>query len=60
MRKDDPCIQVCQFDGRTGWCHGCGITATEIRSWKKLTPFRRGELTRELTRRVSQLKKVGG
>lgn len=55
MRKDDPCIQVCQFDRRTGWCEGCGLSIPEIRGWKKLTPFRRGELMRDLPRRVKQL-----
>lgn len=55
MRKDDPCIQVCKFDARTGWCRGCGMTVPEIRAWKKLTPFRRNELLRLLPRRVSDL-----
>ncbi|GEL42875.1 MULTISPECIES: DUF1289 domain-containing protein [Methylobacteriaceae] len=57
MRKDDPCISVCEFDGRTGWCLGCGRTIPEIREWKKLTPYRRTMLVRELPRRVAQ---VGG
>ncbi|OYX07019.1 MAG: DUF1289 domain-containing protein [Sphingomonadales bacterium 32-68-7] len=60
MRKDDPCIQVCQFDGRTGWCVGCGLTVPEIRSWNKLTPFIRNSLVRELPRRVGKLTKDTG
>jgi uncharacterized protein len=55
MRKDDPCISVCEFDGRTGWCLGCGRTIPEIREWRKLTPYRRTMLTRELPRRVAQV-----
>ena len=55
MKKNDPCISVCQFDGRTGWCTGCGRTIPETRTWPKLTPYRRTALTRELPRRVAQL-----
>ena len=60
MRKDDPCISVCEFDGRTGWCLGCGRTVPEIRAWRKMTPYRRTALARELPRRVEQVAgKVG-
>ena len=56
MKKDNPCISVCQFDGRTGWCLGCGRTIPEIREWRKLTPYRRTALLRELPRRVKQVR----
>lgn len=55
MRKNDPCIAVCRFDGRTGWCVGCGRTIPEIRAWMKLTPFRRTALLRELPARVRKV-----
>ncbi len=56
MKKaDDPCISVCEFDGRTGYCFGCGRTMEDIRAWKKLTPFRREALRRELPRRVEKV-----
>lgn len=60
MKKDDPCISVCEFDRRTGWClgcggTGCGRTVPEIRAWRKMTPYRRTALARELTRRVGQI-----
>jgi len=55
MKKDDPCISVCQFDGMTGWCVGCGRTIPEIRAWRKMTPYRRTALTRELPRRIGQV-----
>ena len=58
MKKDDPCIGVCQWDGRTGWCLGCGRTIPEIKAWRKLTPYRRGALLRELPRRAAQLAKT--
>lgn len=54
MRKDDPCVSVCEFDGRTGWCLGCGRTVPEIREWRKLTPYRRTKLARELHSRTAR------
>lgn len=30
-----PCVNVCRFDGRTGWCVACGRTLAECREWKK-------------------------
>jgi predicted Fe-S protein YdhL (DUF1289 family) len=56
VKKDNPCISVCEFDGRTGWCLGCGRTIPEIREWRKLTPYRRTTLLRELPRRVKQVR----
>jgi predicted Fe-S protein YdhL (DUF1289 family) len=55
MKKDDLCIGVCQWDGRTGWCLGCGRTVPEIRAWRKMTPYRRTALARDLPRRIAQL-----
>lgn len=58
MRKDDPCIGVCQWDGRTGWCLGCGRTVPEIRAWRKMTPYRKTALVRDLPRRIRQIAAV--
>ncbi|WP_183437304.1 DUF1289 domain-containing protein [Methylobacterium sp. R2-1] len=57
MKKDDPCTGVCQFDNRTGWCAGCGRTMSEIKAWRKMTPYRRTALSRELQRRIQQVTK---
>lgn len=57
MKKDDPCTGVCAWDGKTGWCLGCGRTVPEIKAWRKLTPYRRTALLRELPRRMEQLSK---
>jgi hypothetical protein len=54
--KSDPCISVCRFDGRTGWCFGCGRTIPEIRAWRSLTPYRRTALARDLPRRVERVR----
>jgi predicted Fe-S protein YdhL (DUF1289 family) len=56
VKKDNPCISLCEFDGRTGWCLGCGRTIPEIREWRKLTLYRRTALLRELPRRVIQVR----
>ncbi len=55
MKKDDPCISVCEFHGRTGRCVGCGRTVPEIRAWRTMTPNRRTALARALSRRISQI-----
>lgn len=56
MAITDPCISVCQFDGRTGWCAGCGRTVSEIRAWRKMQPHARGKIERDLDRRVERLR----
>ena len=30
-----PCIDVCRYDGATGWCFGCGMAKSEKKHWKK-------------------------
>ena len=34
---DSPCIGVCQLDGRTQSCIGCGRTIGEIAAWSGLS-----------------------
>jgi predicted Fe-S protein YdhL (DUF1289 family) len=55
MTAKSPCIDVCRFDTGTGWCEGCGRTRAEIAQWRKLTPYRRSGLERELPRRMDRL-----
>jgi hypothetical protein len=50
-----PCIDVCRFDPQTGWCIGCGRTLDEARQWRKLPPFHRQRIERELARRLRNL-----
>ncbi|MGK2908883.1 MAG: DUF1289 domain-containing protein [Sphingobium sp.] len=33
-----PCIDLCAFNGSTGWCRGCGRFKPECRTWKKAQP----------------------
>ncbi|OYW44969.1 MAG: DUF1289 domain-containing protein [Novosphingobium sp. 12-63-9] len=55
MSVKDPCIAVCRFDRRTGWCAGCGRSVPEIRSWRKMQPQARGAVERDLPRRMLRL-----
>lgn len=49
-----PCTKRCSFTARAP-CEGCGRSLEEIRSWKKLTPFRRTAIERELPARMRRL-----
>ncbi|KQV41751.1 MULTISPECIES: DUF1289 domain-containing protein [unclassified Rhizobium] len=57
MKIESPCIDVCAFDPRKKWCVGCGRTLEEIKSWKKLTPFRRQALSNDLKHRMKWIEK---
>ncbi|MGE8258324.1 MAG: DUF1289 domain-containing protein [Stenotrophomonas sp.] len=53
-----PCTKRCAFTARAP-CEGCGRSLEEIRSWKKLTPFRRKAIERELPARMGKLAHTG-
>ncbi|HEX7857317.1 DUF1289 domain-containing protein [Sphingomonas sp. NPDC019816] len=55
-----PCIDLCSFDGKTGWCRGCGRTIPEVRIWKKAQPHQLRKITAELPRRLAKLEKGKG
>jgi predicted Fe-S protein YdhL (DUF1289 family) len=50
-----PCIDVCRFDSRTGWCIGCGRTLAECRLWKKAPRPRLLAISVDLSRRLARL-----
>lgn len=56
MSITSPCIDVCRFDARTGWCKGCGRTIPEIRDWRKMGNAGRKSVTRDLNRRLERLR----
>ena len=37
--KKSPCIDICKFMGKNGWCLGCGRTKIEVRILKNLKPY---------------------
>ena len=47
-----PCTDICQYDPKTRWCAGCGRTADEIKSWRKMTPYRQRVVLMDLDRRM--------
>ena len=55
-----PCIDICKFDGRTGWCVACGRTKDECRSWKKASRPRLMPLSAELPRRLAKMQARDG
>ena len=56
-RKNSPCIDICQFSGKNGWCRGCGRTRDEARRWKSLKPFAKTAILKDLTRRIATIKR---
>ncbi len=58
MKSDSPCTDVCQFDTRNKWCLGCGRSVDEIKGWRKLSPYHRTTLVRELKRRMEKMRKA--
>ncbi|MBN9319414.1 MAG: DUF1289 domain-containing protein [Caulobacterales bacterium] len=54
-----PCVDLCAFDGKTGWCLGCGRSRDEIRSWKKAQPNQLRKIENDLPRRLLKLKGKG-
>ncbi len=45
-----PCIGVCQLDGRTQTCIGCGRTIAEIAAWADLDENERRTIIARLSR----------
>ena len=47
-----PCIDICNFSGRNGWCLGSGRTREECRKWKNLRPYDRKIIENSLKKRM--------
>lgn len=52
MAVKSPCTDVCNFNNTKGWCEGCGRTLQEAREWRKLSPFHRKKIERDLPSRL--------
>jgi predicted Fe-S protein YdhL (DUF1289 family) len=50
-----PCIDLCKFDRKTGWCLGCARTKDECRTWKKAKKSKLKKILSELPGRLQQL-----
>ncbi|PRE70914.1 DUF1289 domain-containing protein [Burkholderia multivorans] len=55
MAAGSPCVDVCTFDGRTGYCIACLRTRDEAREWKKMTDHRRHRIVNDRARRQAKL-----
>ena len=50
-----PCNDVCQLDGKSGWCLGCGRTGAEIAVWPRITDTERETVMALLPARLAAL-----
>jgi len=50
-----PCIDICRFDGPTGWCLGCGRTLAECRIWKRASRAQLKAISAQLPHRLKKL-----
>lgn len=55
-RSKSPCINVCEFSGPNGWCLGCGRTRRECDKWKKMKPYERHSLHKQLVKRMAEIR----
>lgn len=61
MAVKSPCIDICVFDGKSGFCMGCLRTASEAKEWKKMTAdHRRYQIINDRTRREQKLRREAG
>lgn len=60
MSVKSPCIDVCVFDGKSGFCVGCLRTAPEAQKWKKMPDHRRHQIINDRTRREQKLRPEAG
>lgn len=55
MGTKNPCIEICKFDKKTGFCIGCLRTRDECKEWKKMKERKRVEIVDERKKRVAKL-----
>lgn len=55
MAVKSPCIDLCKFDGKTGFCLGCLRTLDESRRWKAMSDHRRHQIINERALREKKL-----
>ncbi|MBN8951531.1 MULTISPECIES: DUF1289 domain-containing protein [unclassified Rhizobium] len=52
-----PCILVCSIDLNTGYCFGCGRTASEIGAWMSYSDEERREIMEVLPERLTKVER---
>ena len=51
---ETPCVDICEIDGATGLCRGCGRTIAEIANWTSMTSAERRRIMGELAARKAE------
>ena len=57
---ETPCIDVCEMDGATGLCLGCGRTIDEIARWTGMGPEEQRAIMAVLPARKAQCETMKG
>jgi uncharacterized protein len=57
MSIASPCIDICKFDSKTGFCIGCLRTRDECKSWKKMKDKQRRRIVEDRSHRERKLGK---
>ncbi|WP_243751389.1 DUF1289 domain-containing protein [Paraburkholderia sp. BL10I2N1] len=52
-----PCIAICRFDSKTGFCIGCLRTRDECKGWKKMKDRHRRKVIEDRSHTESRLNK---
>jgi predicted Fe-S protein YdhL (DUF1289 family) len=55
MSVPSPCVDICQFDRRTGFCFGCLRTLEEAYCWHQMTDNRRRQILVDVVRRRAEI-----
>lgn len=57
MSVKSPCIDICKFDGKTGYCIGCLRTKEECKGWKKMKDKHRRKVIDQKPERAAMIRK---
>ena len=57
MSVKSPCIDICKFDSKTGYCVGCLRTKEECKGWKKMKDKHRRKVIDQKPERVAMIRK---
>ncbi|MGB2933513.1 MAG: DUF1289 domain-containing protein [Methyloceanibacter sp.] len=57
---ETPCIDICEIDGGTGLCLGCGRSLDEIARWAEMSPSERRAVMTTLPARTKPGERAKG
>jgi predicted Fe-S protein YdhL (DUF1289 family) len=57
MSVKSPCIDICKFDSKTGYCVGCLRTKEECKGWKKMKDKHRRKVIDQKPERAAMIRK---